>query len=441
MSLRTRMMLLVNGLSLLLITVVAAAMTLLAGARARSEADARVAELGRGVSRIALESLSTGDDLLLFGYLRFLMKDNPELEAASVERDGHLTRFGRSDAEGLFYNDIPAANKFGAVGVRLGFSKEALRGRVRKAQAELAAWILAVAGAGLLLGAAGSLWLSGFLSGPIAALSAAADEIGKGNLDVSVKPRSKDELGNLAEKFNLMVSRLREHMSFKEELLSTLSHELNTPLGGLKGFIEYLQEPGQAHGPAEAEKQDAYRTMLDTVRQMQTSLENALSLFKLNTQPLSPTQCSLSTVVGDVLRLLAPTARSSGIELHGPGEDKVFLTADREMLRRIAINLVSNAIKYTPPGGSVRVRILEMGGRVHLSVADTGPGVRDEDRERIFTRFYRSVGTDGRARRIPGSGLGLAIAKQAVDLHGGKIWVDSKVGKGSIFHVMLPEGP
>ncbi|MEK7744027.1 MAG: HAMP domain-containing sensor histidine kinase, partial [Elusimicrobiota bacterium] len=194
-----------------------------------------------------------------------------------------------------------------------------------------------------------------------------------------------------------------------------------------------------AHDPAEAEKQDAYRTMLDTVRQMQTSLENALSLFKLNTQPLSPTHCSLSTVVGDVLRLLGPTARSNGIELHGPGEDKVFLTADREMLRRIAINLVSNAIKYTPPGGSVRVRILELGGRVHLSVADTGPGVRDEDREKIFTRFYRSVGTDGRARRIPGSGLGLAIAKQAVDLHGGKIWVDSKVGKGSIFHVMLPK--
>jgi signal transduction histidine kinase len=109
------------------------------------------------------------------------------------------------------------------------------------------------------------------------------------------------------------------------------------------------------------------------------------------------------------------------------------------MMRRVFINLISNAVKYTPPGGTVTVAIEEEAEGVKASVADTGSGIAPEDREKIFTKFYRAPGPGGAHRRIPGSGLGLAIAKQAVDLQQGSIWVESESGKGSVFHVRLPK--
>jgi signal transduction histidine kinase len=104
------------------------------------------------------------------------------------------------------------------------------------------------------------------------------------------------------------------------------------------------------------------------------------------------------------------------------------------------INLISNACKYTPSGGAVRVQLKDFADKVEILVADNGPGIAPEDRELLFTKFYRVPGADGKHQRIPGSGLGLAITKQAVELHYGRIWVESEKGKGSVFNVVLPKG-
>jgi signal transduction histidine kinase len=120
--------------------------------------------------------------------------------------------------------------------------------------------------------------------------------------------------------------------------------------------------------------------------------------------------------------------------------EAIYLDGDPEMLRRIVINLVSNACKYTPSGGTVRVTLEASSEEVKFFVADNGPGIAPEDRERLFTKFYRVPGSEGKHQRIPGSGLGLAITKQAVELHHGRIWVESEKGKGSVFYVVLPRG-
>ena len=182
--------------------------------------------------------------------------------------------------------------------------------------------------------------------------------------------------------------------------------------------------------------------MSEAVRQMEISLSNALQLFKSDSRPvLQLESLNIVGILDEVLRLFAPMARSNEVALNGPRESsEVTLEADREMIRRVFINLVSNGLKYTPPGGSVNITLREDADNVDISVADTGPGIAPVDQEKIFTKFYRAPGPDGKTQRIPGSGLGLAIARQAVELQKGRIWVESEVGSGSTFHVRIPKG-
>jgi signal transduction histidine kinase len=136
---------------------------------------------------------------------------------------------------------------------------------------------------------------------------------------------------------------------------------------------------------------------------------------------------------------LGPVARGGAVSLEGPNGSDAELEGDRELLRRVCINLVSNALKFTPEGGRVLIEIEDRDGSLLASVFDTGPGIAPEDREKIFDKFYRAPGAGGAPQRVPGSGLGLAIAKRAVDLHHGRLWVEKTGGWGSVFHVLLPK--
>ena len=237
-----------------------------------------------------------------------------------------------------------------------------------------------------------------------------------------------------------MTSRIQALVESKEDLMATLSHEMRTPLGGLKGFLEYLVESDASDDPAE--RREAYRTMIEAVSQMELSLGNALQLFRSGARAtLKPERLALGTIVDEVIRLFTPAAQSNGVRIVSrESTGDALVAADRELLRRVVVNLIANAIHYTPSGGTIVVTVGEDEGGVALSVADDGPGISEEDRGRIFDKFYRGKDQSGRRRRIAGSGLGLAIAKQAVELHGGKIWVESELSKGSTFRVALPRG-
>jgi len=409
----------------------------------REQEARRVESIITSVARTAKESLSSKDDIMLLSYLRFQMAENPEIEICMVTRNGYTSIVGQVKSD-LTYRTInvsyPEAGPGSeAVTIQAGFSKASLENKLKEAYSSLLVIALGVTAIGLALGLAGALWISRKLARPVAELSAAAEEFGKGRLDVTVAASGKDEIATLAGAFNRMAANIRESVTAKEDLLSTLTHELNNPLAGVKSYISILRDPMRV--TTIQETRQAYDTMAEAVGQMELTLSNALELFRTSAKPtIDPEVVDLGEMAQEIISLYGPVARSSHIELKTSIPDRrPILNADRKLLRRVMINLVSNAIKYTPSRGKILVSIKEEDGNVVLSVADTGYGISQEDQKLLFTKFYRTDGPDGRRRKIPGSGLGLAIAKQAAELHHGKIWLQSEKGKGSTFFVSIPK--
>ncbi len=463
MRIRAKITLLVVTLIAVVVGSVATEIYWLEQRRAQQEYDQRTDALMEGVLRIGRESLSGSDELMLLSYLKFLMTDYTDIELAVVTRSDHTSVLG-ADRSGLFYRTIrvtaPRAAAFlpkaaaakaapavassgvalppGTIEIKLGFSTDALRRSVEQARRAILDKLARVAAIGLALGVLGSLWLAHVLAGPITELGEAARALEEGKLDVEVPEGGKDELGALARQFNRTAATLRDSIRFKEELLSTLSHELNTPLGGLKAFVDYLERRTPV---GDRDTRQSFQTMGESVRQMEVALGNAIQLIRARAGwALKPERVDALALIDEAVRLFTPMARSNDIKLYGPAPaGKLFLTADRELLRRVIVNLISNAVKFTPPGGSVSVEAAIEKDWLRLRVGDTGPGIAAEDQPRIFERFYRAPGPDGKAQRIPGSGLGLAIVKRAVDLQGGRIALRSAPGQGSIFEVSLPK--
>jgi len=475
LKIRTKITLLTATLTAALVVSIAALVTRSQQVELRSQSRQRLDVLLEGVARVGEEALAGRDRLMLFSYLMFLQKEHPELVSAAVTYQGHTSRMGADRPELVFVEryagkgptaryvvtgqrgDVRVSSsgvtlsvsgpvdlrteepaEFGGLKVRLGFDPEALDREVSKALRPLVSKTAAIAGAFLLLGSLASLYFGALLAKPIQALAAATALVAQGRMDVSVQTTSKDEIGLLAGRFNDMAKRLKALMRSREDLLHTLTHELNSPLAGLKAYLELWRSRGLP--PGAKERGEALATMQEAVLRMETSLTSALRLFAeegaLRERPKTDVLW-LNEVFASVLKLFSPLAASRGIRLSAPPEDALaMLYGDPETVRLIAMNLLSNALKYTPDKGAIAVGIEDSRDAVHFWVSDTGRGIAPEDRERIFTRFYRS---EQDRTRIPGTGLGLSLTHKAVTAMNGRIWVESEPGKGSVFHVVLPK--
>lgn len=431
--------------AMLLVTGVTAVFAVdLVGARRRYAArdfERRMDLVIEGVRRIGEEAANAGDELMLLSYLKLLLREHPEIELAVVTRGDSTEMLGQARSDLLMRTVEPAAPGAGrdATLIQLGFSKQSLRRDIQEAERILTARLIETASAGLVFGLLGAFWLGHALASPVLELTQAAREIEEGRLQAAVQPDGHDELGELARQFNRMTAKIRGLLRFQSDLMRTMTHELNTPLGGIKSYLQHLLDAEPGTGPDE--RLDAYRTMIEAAHHMELSIGNALELFKKDAHPeLRRSPVDLAELVRGSMRLLLPIARANDVDIQLELKDPVPpVPGDSELLRRVTLNLLSNAVKYTPPGGRVRVALTRAEGQVRLSVIDSGPGVAPEDQERLFTDFYRAEGPQGRLRSIPGTGLGLVIVRRAVDLHQGRVWLDSTPGKGSAFHVSLPE--
>ncbi|HEU4370341.1 MAG TPA: GAF domain-containing protein [Methylomirabilota bacterium] len=222
----------------------------------------------------------------------------------------------------------------------------------------------------------------------------------------------------------------------KSEFLANMSHELRTPLNAIIGFSEVLGE--RMFGELNA-KQDEYVKDVHASGQHLLSLINDildLSKIEAGRMELELSEFHLPAALENALTLVRERAGRHGIALHTTVDERVGqVRADERKIRQVVLNLLSNAIKFTPEGGRIDVRAVPGDGGVEISVSDTGVGIAPEDQEAIFEEF-RQVGTA--AKQVEGTGLGLALSRKFIELHGGRIWVQSQVGLGSTFTFTVP---
>ncbi len=289
-------------------------------------------------------------------------------------------------------------------------------------------------GIAALLGVLLALGLAHRMVRPVADLTSAARVITRGGTPPPVPVRGQDEIAELARAFNRMAERLAADEEQRRRLFAGVAHELRTPLsiiqGTLEGVLDHVLEPTP-------ERIATLHSQTLLLARLITDLRD-LSLAQAGQLQLNLQAIDAGPVVRETLEALAPLADERHVALRADvprGLPRIDVDPDR--LRQIVQNLVENAVRYTPAGGEIRVTMAADGGDgVRLAVSDTGAGVDPADLPHIFRHFYRA--DQSRARSSGGMGLGLAIVKSLVEAHGGRVTVESAVGRGSTFTVIFP---
>jgi two-component system, OmpR family, sensor histidine kinase BaeS len=274
------------------------------------------------------------------------------------------------------------------------------------------------------------------LGSPLADVMAALDAVADGNLSVRVDESTRGEFGRMARSFNRMAEELENAEQNRRNLTADVAHELRTPLhiiqGNLEGMLDGVYEPSKEQITATL---DETRLLARLVSDLQT-----LSLAEAGKLHLHPQPILIPDLMEDTVTGFSLIAGENGISLENVvsgTDEQLTVNADPDRLSQIMNNLVANAIRYTPRGGSIRLKVEPSADGVTLTVKDTGSGISPEDLPYVFDRFWKAEKSRSRHEGT-GSGLGLAIARQLVQAHGGTIRVESQPGQGTCFIITLP---
>jgi len=268
------------------------------------------------------------------------------------------------------------------------------------------------------------------MTSPLREMAAAAAAMARGEHGQQVSVRGGDEVAQLAEAFNLMSAELAETDRQRRELVANVSHELRTPLSALQATLENLIDGVQ---PADSATLEAMHQQVARLGRMVEQLLD-LSRMEADEVPLNRRPFAVAWLLEQVREeALMQAPEDLGVETAATPAD-LELVADEERIHQVMTNLVDNAIRFSPRGGTVRVSAASRNGSVRLEVADQGPGIPPDQRARVFERFHSL----DEARSGGGPGLGLAISRWIVDMHGGEIGVDAKFTEGCRIVVELP---
>jgi heavy metal sensor kinase len=268
----------------------------------------------------------------------------------------------------------------------------------------------------------------------VEAVTRTAQKISGGTLEERVPVKTKgDEIDQLAVTFNQMLDRIQALLTEIKEMSDNMAHDLRSPITRIRGTAEVTLTTGKSLSEYEAmaastiEECDRLLDMINTMLM--------ISKAEAGVDHLTREEIDLAGVVQEACRLFEPTAEDKGIALSCHFPDESHFLGDMQMIQRMLSNLLDNAIKYTPPGGSVSVSVVENDGRVVVSVKDTGIGISPKDLPHIFERFYRC----DESRSQTGIGLGLSLARAIARGHGGDITTTSNPNQGSTFTITLPK--
>lgn len=303
--------------------------------------------------------------------------------------------------------------------------------------------VLIVAAGMIVLGAGFGLllWIRREMMLPLDDLAMASRKLGHGDLTARVEPRGVNEIALAGSAFNQMADEIEQHVGQLHELsvarsrfVSSVSHELRTPITSLRGYLELLVQ-GEA-GELKTDQKHYVEIAERNARQLDELINDLLTLSRVQSGriTLKPQAIDIRALLRELKAEMLPIATERHVELVLVDTGDLFVSGDPLRLKQAFGNLVSNAIKYSEDGQSVVVRAFRVNRQVVVSFVDWGMGIPKDELPQIAEPFFRSASTE----RIPGTGLGLAIAKQMIELHGGRLAVESEHGSGSTFTAYLP---
>ena len=285
--------------------------------------------------------------------------------------------------------------------------------------------------------------LSWSVIGPIQRIDTRLAAIASGDFSQHVDVPNRDELGALATNVNRMndeLNRLYKELEaaslHKSQFLANMSHELRTPLNAIIGFSQVLRDG--MFGETNPKQEEYLDDILTSANHLLALINDVLDLSKVEAGQveLQIAPFSLRETLERSVVMVRERAIENGVQVEFVQSDGLdIVSGDERRIRQVIVNLLSNAVKFTPSGGAVDMQATQANGEVRISVTDTGPGIATEDHEQIFEEFRQ---TDAGVAQREGTGLGLALSKRLVELHGGRIWVDSELSKGSTFVFTLP---
>lgn len=316
--------------------------------------------------------------------------------------------------------------------IRLGYSEAPIQARFDELTfASLLALPLALALAG-----GGGYFLARRALAPLEQMARRAEQITSENLHARLPiPAIHDELSDLALVFNNLLGRLEQSFEQLRRFTSDASHELRTPLTAIRSVGEVAL---QTNVSAE-DYRDTIGSMLEEVGRLTELVDSLLTISRADAGRivLHPENVVAMDLAREAASIFEVLIEDKGQRIAFVGDESVRVYGDRVFLRQALVNIIHNAVKFSPPGGDIRVRVGSSGpAEAYVEVADNGPGIAPEHVERIFDRFYRA--DEARSRDAGGAGLGLSIARWAIRAHGGTLEVRTALGDGSTFRICLP---
>lgn len=447
MTIRTKLLISINALLIVTIGLLGAGVFVVSTSLYRRDAGRMIDVIENSVQRAAQDAMLQKDDLMLVSYCKFLRTQYPALAYASIRwQDAARTRdltvsppdHHRALTLGKTVRVADPADASRRVIIQLGIDLQTVYQVAEIQRRRLAKVIILVATTTILLGSLFSYLFSRSLTAPLRSMVQLASDIGAGKLGGRLEWSSKDELGSLVMVFNRMSQRLEELDETKKNFISSVTHELRSPLGAIDGFL-FLIDGALQKGSAKDLQQ--CRTYLEriqvNVQRLSRFISDLLDIAKIEKGKM---ECVLrpmrvQDVALEVCQFFEAKAKQQGVQLTLQMDHLPQVMGDPDRLRQVLINLVSNSLKFTPGGGEISIAGThdpKTGpGAVEVAVADTGRGIDERDQGRLFESFAQGRNVADGVIGNRGTGLGLYICKSIVTQHGGTIAIQSARGKGT----------
>ena len=391
------------------------------------------------VRAMAQESQLARDPLMLIDYLTYLGRDRVEIARARVQFDGRWVGpepVPLPPGEEFRIENVTAPGGAGrpAILVEVAFSRKVLNERMADAQSAMIHDLSQAAAFVVLAGTLLSFWLGWSLTSRLVAIERAMKDIGEGRLDRPIPASGSDEIARLARGLNAMTTRLKEVDEMKRTFVASVTHELRSPLFAIESYVKTLMRESKVLGDDERRQLVRIEANASRLAHFVTSL---LDLAKIERGKLEfrPRNADFARLVEDAVEFHRSRAEECRLSLVFSSDSGLpSMRLDSDLITQVVTNLVSNAIKFTAPGGSISVSARRKGETLECVVADSGVGIPAATLARLFRPFER--GAD--PLRAGGTGLGLSIVKAIVERHGGRVTAESEPGRGSRFGFILP---